>query len=514
MKKAAIYLRSSKDRKDVSLDSQRRELDTLAAAKGLTITAEFSDVVESGADENRPGYQKLCTTISDKMRGWDHLLILDTSRLARRQHIAIAFSHHCQRKGIKILYAKVPELDPINEILVLSLMRAMDEMHSHTSREKGLAGMAENVRRGFRAGGRAPVGYVLVHHDTGLQRDGQQVQKSQLKPSEDAVNVQKFLKARAAGTPRAVAMRDSGVAFVASSAVGVEWNALTYSGCTVWNVHREVGSEEGRRRPRSEWLIVEDTHPALITREEAERILSALENSSHGKAVSMAKRGMSDYLLSGLLVTSGGHQWHGTALKSGPSYRLPAAAGVKGKVIPADRLERFVLRTLAQSMKNDAFVDALYTAAKSGTVDTSARKQKSAELSALTLKIDRAVEAALFLEDAAPMYRKIDALERERKSLISDIEQLKEEEDMQRAAQSISREWICEMLDELACTMVSADRQQTKHLLTTFLDQVTLDSNMQMRLHFRIGGDCVSMASPQGFDRYAVRQVIEITFAA
>ena len=159
----------------MSLDSQRRELEALAAAKGLTITAEFSDVVESGADENRPGYQKLCAAIGERSRGWDHLLILDTSRLARRQHIAIAFSHHCQRKGIKILYAKVPELDPINEILVLSLMRAMDEMHSHTSREKGLAGMAENVRRGFRAGGRAPLGYALEHISTGLMRDGQPV---------------------------------------------------------------------------------------------------------------------------------------------------------------------------------------------------------------------------------------------------------------------------------------------------------------------------------------------------
>lgn len=500
MKKAAIYLRSSKDRKDVSLDSQRRELDTLAAAKGMTITAEFSDVVESGADENRPGYQKLCTSIGNKSRGWDHLLILDTSRLARRQHIAIAFSHHCQRKGIKILYAKVPELDPINEILVLSLMRAMDEMHSHTSREKGLAGMAENVRRGFRAGGRAPVGYVLIHHDTGMQREGQQVQKSQLKPGEDAIKVQNFLKARAAGIPRTVALRDSGVSFVPTSAIGVEWNALTYSGCTVWNVHREQGSGQGRRRPRSEWLIKENTHTALITRDEAERILSSLENSNIGKAVSMAKRGMSDYLLSGLLTTTTGLQWHGTANRNGPSYRLPAASGVKGRVIIADRLERFVLHTLTESMKSDKFIDEIYNAARSGKIDSSARKQKTAELNALTLKIDRAVEAALALEDATPMYRKIDTLERERKVLVADVEDLKEEEEMQRAAQSISRKWICEMFDDLASTMISADRQQTKHLLTTFLDQVTLDSNMQMRLHFRIGSDCVSRASPRGFE--------------
>jgi hypothetical protein len=48
----------------------------------------------------------------------------------------------------------------------------MDEVHSMLSREKGLAGMAENVRRGHRAGGRAPIGYRLERIETGAIRDG------------------------------------------------------------------------------------------------------------------------------------------------------------------------------------------------------------------------------------------------------------------------------------------------------------------------------------------------------
>lgn len=363
--------------------------------------------------------------------------------------------------------------------------------------------MAENVRRGFRAGGRAPYGYELVYQSTGLMREGQEVKKSQLKPGKDAIAVRKFLKARAAGTPRVVAMRDSGVTFVKSTAVHLEWNALTYAGCTVWNVHREKGSGQGRRRPRSEWLIKEDTHPALITREEADAILSAMENSEHGKAVSRAKRGISDYLLSGLLVTSDGQQWSGSSDKSGPAYRLHAGNGRRGRIIRAEKLERFVLRTLTDNMKSKDFIDAIYNAARSGKVDDTSRKQKSAELKGLTAKIDRAVEGALFLDDPAPMYRKIDVMERERKALIAEIEELKQEEELQRAATSISREWIREMLDELAETMVTTDRQQTKHLLTTFLEQITLDNtagDLRMRLHFRLASDCISMASPQGFE--------------
>ena len=55
----ALYLRSSKDRSDVSIDAQRRELTALATQRGLLVVREYSDVVESGTDENRPGLRAL-----------------------------------------------------------------------------------------------------------------------------------------------------------------------------------------------------------------------------------------------------------------------------------------------------------------------------------------------------------------------------------------------------------------------------------------------------------------------
>jgi len=39
--RAALYLRSSADRSDVSIDAQRRELTALASSKSLIIAAEF-----------------------------------------------------------------------------------------------------------------------------------------------------------------------------------------------------------------------------------------------------------------------------------------------------------------------------------------------------------------------------------------------------------------------------------------------------------------------------------------
>lgn len=59
MRRAALYLRSSKDRHDISIDAQRRDLTGLAKARGLAVVEEFSDAVESGSTDQRPGFQAL-----------------------------------------------------------------------------------------------------------------------------------------------------------------------------------------------------------------------------------------------------------------------------------------------------------------------------------------------------------------------------------------------------------------------------------------------------------------------
>jgi len=64
------------------------------------------------------------------------------------------------------------------------------------------------------------------------------------------------------------------------------------------SVHNEHKKGEGykgnqKRRPRDEWVINENTHETLISTEEAEQILSQLENSHIGKKISDAKTGAS-----------------------------------------------------------------------------------------------------------------------------------------------------------------------------------------------------------------------------
>jgi DNA invertase Pin-like site-specific DNA recombinase len=320
---AALHLRSSKDRSDVSIDAQRRELTALAGRRGLVVVGEYADVVESGADENRSGLRRLVADIRRRDRGWDTVLLLDTSRLARQPFINVMFERDADRNGVRIVYKSVPDEDPITAVVIKSFMMGIDQWHSLTSKRKGLAGMAENVRQGFRAGGRAPRGCRLVTIGTGTIREGAQVTKSKLEPNDDAPIVSEYLRLRAEGISRTALQRQLKITWPATSLIGMEWNALTYAGHTVWNVHNEFGSEgyKGgvKRRPRSEWVIQRDTHPALVSEAIAETVLQQIERASH----SDSRQSAATYLLTGLLKTPAGAPWHCAPQLIAPSLFPP-----------------------------------------------------------------------------------------------------------------------------------------------------------------------------------------------
>src|SRR5438094_10439109 len=130
--RAVLYLRSSKDRSDVSIDAQRRELVALATQRGLVVVAEYTDVVESGSDENRPGLRRLAGDIRRRERGWDTVLLLDTSRLARQPFINVMFERDAERHNVRVVYKSVPDEDPITAVVIKCVhdgYRSMAQSH-------------------------------------------------------------------------------------------------------------------------------------------------------------------------------------------------------------------------------------------------------------------------------------------------------------------------------------------------------------------------------------------------
>lgn len=506
---AAIYLRSSKDRHDVSIEAQRAELKALAAERGLHIVDEYSDVVESGKSEHRPGFQALLTALKTPGRRWTHLLLRDTARLGRRTYIGEAFAHECRRRGVEVVYGNIPDADPISRVILTNVFRAMDEVHSLMSREKGLAGMAQNVRAGYRAGGRAPLGYRLTRVPTGATREGAPVTKSRLEPAENAAAVAAYLTARATGTPRAAAARQAGLRAAASSLIGVEWNALTYAGHTVWNVHAEQSPGGGyvgghKRRPRSEWHITRNTHPALITDAQAEALLDQLENSPIGAAVSAAKARGSDYLLAGLLRTPAGGAWHGQGQRY---YRWRGNAAEPARTVNRDAVDRAVLGQLRRELTADRFVRAvlrqLHRSAPDHSAASTALRRK---IDGIEKQIQRALALAADLENPKPALRRVDTLEIERETLAAELADLDTAAAAQAAAASITEPDVRAVLDQLL-RQIDADEMATvKDLIAETIERITLDPvDLTCKIHYRVAVDrWVTMASPRGCRGYPI----------
>ena len=314
-------------------------------------------------------------------------------------------------RGVAILYARMPtDLAPACAIVFESVFDSMDEAHLIMFRGKRLPDMAAGVRRGWRTG---VFGYQLESHPTGAIRDGQPVTQSTPVPNADAPKIRRYLKDRAAGVSRSIVQRR--LPMSPSSLIGAEWNALTYAGHTVWSRHATAGTGH-KRRPRSEWQITRETHPALITDAEAETILAQLETSRLGEAVSRAKASMNDrHLLAGLLCTPDGTLWVGY----GKHYRLRRKAEGRGKLVPADLVERAVRGQLGADMASDAFLSELLATAKrfNATADPAAPVAEQIRL--LEKEKARAAELALSTDDevfinlVAEKSRHIEALQRE-----------------------------------------------------------------------------------------------------
>lgn len=504
MTQAALYLRSSKDRSDVSIDAQSRELIQLATRNGHTVIEQYTDVVESAKDIHRPGFQAMLRDLKSSQRRWSVLYMVDTSRLSRRRYVAHVFKHECEKRNVKIVYSKVPEVDPISQVILESVLEAMDEVHSLMSREKGLAGMAENIRQGNRAGGRAPFGYRLAESATGAVRDGQTVTKTTLEPTADAPIIGKYLAERASGATRKRAQQVAGLKKSASTLIGYEWNALTYAGHTVWNVHNETHPGEGyrgkpKRRPRAEWVINRHTHHAVITDQQAETLLANLNNSTTSKAVSAARTGNSHYLLTGLLKTPSGQAWIGNKQTH---YRTKPHNGIKGKWVNARDVDQAVTQQIISDMTSADFVRAITN--ETHRLNPANQTDPAADLrdtlNQVTRQISKAMDLALNLAEPGPATRKIDQLEQQRQTLIQQITTIEREHSTQAALSQITEEQIRHLLNDIAADLSNTPTTEWKEIIRKMVDRIELDpATLECTVHYRIPvADRLSVASPRG----------------
>ncbi len=485
---AVLYMRSSKDRNEVSIDAQFRLLHEFAAEKNLVVVGTYQDVVISGKTiEHRPDFQRLINDITNPARGWKFILALDTARVSRSVADATWFDNECRRNGVEPLYKMMPlaEQKSATATFTKGMFFNFDQYHSAVSKEKGLAGMEQNVIAGWRAGGRAPRGYKLVWHETGGVRNGAKVKKSKLAIDTDlAPAIQLYLKARAAGEARAECAQRLGLPFPITSLVGMEWQALTYAGHTVWNMHNEFHKGRGyamgeKRRPREQWKICYHTHSALITDEEAEHLLDQLEL----RRQRTWRQNKKSYLLTGLLCTPDGTTYTGEWDKKNdaPVYRV----GAKGRRISGRRVEAALLTTLKMHLTGEPFIKRMLELVKL-RIDKGMKAARDIDITRARITKLQAQIDSLIIKVAdcdgdivEQFYRKIAELETERKALVDDIEKSENAAKERGKMEELTADAVCKYMDDVVNLLSSHQEggniDAMKAMLFAMIDRIELD---------------------------------------
>ncbi|WP_342525770.1 recombinase family protein [Chryseomicrobium sp. FSL W7-1435] len=147
--KCVIYTRVSTDKEaqETSLSRQQIELESLANAQSLLISASFSDQ-QSGYDVDREGLLDLLTYI--KENEVSYLLIQDETRLGRG-HARMAILHLLEKEQITILTAREDGELALTETdtMVLGILSVVEEYQRKIHNAKIRRGMKRAVQNGY-----------------------------------------------------------------------------------------------------------------------------------------------------------------------------------------------------------------------------------------------------------------------------------------------------------------------------------------------------------------------------
>jgi DNA invertase Pin-like site-specific DNA recombinase len=281
--KVVIYLRVSSEQqaeRQLSIPAQRDALETYALERGWQIINEYLDEAKSAKTDDRPDFLRMIGAAQKPNREFQAILVYKFDRFSRSRADHTIYKALLKKLGINVISVTEPtESDTPHGMLLEGMLEVISEFYNVNLKHETLKGMKENAIQGFHCGGRAPFGYRLV-------RTGSKVNYEPGPDEEVKVIKQVFSMAAQGmgGKKIARTLNEQGIPtgrkWLPSTILAILGNEA-YLGHRVWNKKSEVN---GRKNPRSEWIITKDSHPAIIEKriwEIAQELLGLRRNVNH-----------------------------------------------------------------------------------------------------------------------------------------------------------------------------------------------------------------------------------------
>ena len=277
--KAALYLRVSTEYqvdKD-SLPMQRKDLIAYCTLLlGIEDYAIFEDAGYSGKDTERPAFQEMMARI--RKREFSHVLVWKIDRISRN---LMDFSNMYQEfrdYGVTFV-SKNEQFDTSSAMgeAMLKIILVFAELERKMTAERVMATMVSRANSGQWNGGRIPFGYEydpekkefsIVEHEAEVCRK----LRDDLLEYRSLAHTSRFLNSLGFRTRAGFEWSPTTVWIIASSPF--------YYGAYRYNRYRVYSKSKRTERPKDEWVIIKDHHPAIFTEDEHERLLAILQSNS------------------------------------------------------------------------------------------------------------------------------------------------------------------------------------------------------------------------------------------
>ena len=331
--KALAWARVSTDMQEergLSLPEQAKQIREYAEKNGIEIVQEYHEATSAfKKNSHRAEFDKMLAHAKAD-REINTILVHDFSRFSRDSLGARVLVRELRQAGIRVISLNDLEVDPetVAGVYMEAITFAKNEAYSREVAFHTKKGCRANVSTRdtdtgwcYKNGGQPLWGYRSERLIRGEEKKGRPLIKSIWVPDDQEIAgkpvsewARYCLVELAAKGANLDELRDfcnySGIPAPRQQYWGhTTWNSLLhphclleYAGYGVWNVR----GKNQRYNPPSEWVIVENAHEALITEEEARRIIEVRGDKKVKRFDTGYKRSKdSTYLLSGGLFVCG-----------------------------------------------------------------------------------------------------------------------------------------------------------------------------------------------------------------
>ncbi|MBQ2774439.1 MAG: recombinase family protein [Clostridia bacterium] len=408
---AALYMRLSKDDgvgESSSISAQRAMLKKFAAENGYTVFDEYVDDGVSGTTFDRPAFKRMVRDIEDKKVNM--VITKDLSRLGRDyittgQYTEIYFpSKNVRYIALNDGYdSDSPYCD------IAPFKNVINEMYARDTSKKIRSALEVRMRAGEFVGAFAPYGYMrdpCDKHRLIVDEDSARIVRyifSKAAAGVLPVDIARELNVKCISTP--LQYRHTRQIYSSTSTAG-GWTSQTITKMlrnVVYIGHMAQGktakvsfkSDVCMKRPRDEWLVVENTHEPIVSKETFN--MASRRSSQH----TCQKTGQFNNLFSGIakcsdcgknMSTVVSNKKGATANLACGGYKLYGRAACTNHFIDYDTLYSIVLSAVRELTANINEQDILEKVLHRKNTSQDTVKQKSKDLQKRKNELDILIE--------------------------------------------------------------------------------------------------------------------------